>query len=173
MATERHRIALSRTHTKVHRGEDDLSEWDEEELRRGRRRDKHGGFTGRDPEIIPAKLHRELARRIMDRAEGIVRDSIEDAVTLWREVVNDPDVDMAMRLRASENIVERGLGKPVDRVQVEARVHVAPWQHVLEAALMDGPLTLVGDEEDLPSADVIDVTPESEPDEDDALWEDL
>lgn len=151
---ERHRVALSPSMSRVYRGEDDLSEWDEEELQRGKRR-VNGQFYGPDPTVLPRAIVDELNRRTFEQAYSIVRDDVEDAVRLWGDIVRDPDADMSLRLEASKEIANRILGKSVDRAQVEVALKQEPYLHALEVAI-------VGTEEDL--AEVIDVEPEDEVD---------
>ena len=45
-------------------GKLDLSDWDIEELIRGRRRAKNGTFSGAGPRMVPIQIHDELARRV-------------------------------------------------------------------------------------------------------------
>jgi hypothetical protein len=149
----RHRSALSPSLTRVYRGEDDLSEWDDEELQRGKKRNARGGFSGPDPKLIPRHLYEELTRRKHQQAFGIVRDSLEDAVTLWGDIVRDPNADLALRLEASKEIANRILGKAVDRSQVDVTVQQAPYLRAIEVSIVATEDNLSGEH----TAEVIDV----------------
>lgn len=49
---------------RIRTGEEDLSDWDIEELSAGKRRDKNGNLGGRKPKFIPSEVYDELARRV-------------------------------------------------------------------------------------------------------------
>lgn len=146
----RFRTALSPALTKVHIGEDDLSQWSDEELQRGKRRSADGRFHGPDPEVLPRAVVDELNRRAFHQANSIVRDDVEDAVRLWGQIVRDPDADLSLRLEASKEIANRILGKVSDRAQVEVAIHRQPWENAIIAGL-------VATEGDVIDVEVIDV----------------
>lgn len=152
---DRHRSALSPSLSRVYRGEDDLSEWDDEELQRGKKRNARGGFSGPDPTLLPRAITDELNRRAFAQANSIVRDDVEDAVRLWGDIVRDPNADMSLRLEASKEIANRVLGKPLDRRQVDVAVTQDTYLHAIE-------VSIVGTEADIAehTAEVIDVEPE-------------
>lgn len=132
---DRYRVALSPTMSAVYRGEDNLSEWSDEELQRGKR--KVGGrFHGPDPRVLPRAIVDELNRRTFQQANSIVRNDVEDAVRLWGEIVRDPDADLSLRLEASKEIANRILGKPTDRAQVEVSVNRPPWEEALVQSIV-------------------------------------
>lgn len=132
---ERHRVALSPSMSRVYRGEDDLSEWTDEELQRGKRK-VNGQFHGPDPKVLPRAIVDELNRRTFQQATSIVRDDVEDAVRLWGDIVRDPEADLALRLEASKEIANRILGKPTERTQVQLSVDRAPWERAIMAGLV-------------------------------------
>src|SRR5678816_4765825 len=63
---ERALVRVGTAGTAVLAGEDDLSEWTDEELKRGRRAVQVGAnkgkFLGKEPIVVPKKLHDELVR---------------------------------------------------------------------------------------------------------------
>lgn len=93
-----------------------LDDWDDEELMRGRRRNKHGGFTGRHPKVIPAEVARELTRRRFQRSFNLMADSLVDAALMLRSIVNDKRAEPSDRIRAAELMFNRVLGKPKEAV---------------------------------------------------------
>src|SRR5436309_2989664 len=66
-----------------------LDDWDDEELVRGKRRNRAGKFTGRNPNVVPAAFLQELNRRRFSRAYELMSDSLVDAALMLRSVVND------------------------------------------------------------------------------------
>jgi hypothetical protein len=50
----RKRVTVGKTNTAILAGELDLSAWDEEELMRTQRKNKHGTWTGRPPTATTA-----------------------------------------------------------------------------------------------------------------------
>lgn len=109
---------MSPTTTRILENGEDLSDWDLEELRAGRRRASDGSFRGRNAKIVPAAVHEELLRRTMSAGFSDAKMGFSDAIRLWRDVINDPDEDMAFRLKASELLVDRVLGKAAQPIYV-------------------------------------------------------
>jgi hypothetical protein len=132
---ERALVRVGKTSTKVLTGEDDLSEWDDEELRRGRRRAASGNFRGADPKVVPKALHDELVRRTMDKAAKLLHDSLEAAVQVLCELVLDPDIEAKDRLRAVQMIMDRTMGKAPDKVEVTA--DMKPWEIALRGGIVN------------------------------------
>lgn len=148
------RVYVGESNRRILAGEDEVAEWDDEELWRGRRRDKSGGFRGRDPSLVPVGVHRELnQRKFGEQAYEVLKDSVVEAVEYQVEVMRDPDADPALRMRAAEDIINRILGKPETRSQVDVSVRREPWQEALVQSIVGA------------DAQVIDVQPVEEDDE--------
>lgn len=113
----------------------DFSDWDDEEILRGRRRDKNGGWGGRPPLVVPTAVHQEVTRRKIRAAEAMLKDSLEEAVQMLRDVMNGEDVDPGVRLRAANIIIERVMGKTPERIEVHATE--TPFETSLSKVFMD------------------------------------
>lgn len=96
----------------------DLTAWSDEELMRGQRRSKRGTWEGRPPRLVPKAIHDELVRRKMSKAHDILRDSIVRAAEVLREILDDKNADDAVRLKAAGMLLDRGLGKATERVEI-------------------------------------------------------
>lgn len=145
---ERAFVRVGAATTRVLVGLDDLSDWDDEELREGRRRSKNGKFEGRKPIVVPKALHDELVRRVMSRAQEKMRDSLMNAVELLDQVVTDTEADNKDRLAAAKMIIDRVMGK--DPVMVNVAVK-AKWETAMEdvvAALSNAIETTATDDDD-------------------------
>jgi hypothetical protein len=114
----------------------DFSDWDEEELTRGRRRDKNGNFTGKPPQIVAAAAVRELNKARMRKAQEVLNGHLLDAVGLWGSVVRDTKAPLAIRFRASELIVDRVMGKVPEHVSVQTDGE-SPWQVLIAKAIIN------------------------------------
>lgn len=158
---DRARIRLSKRSTAVVRGEEDVSTWDWEELRRGRSRSADGNFYGPDPSIIPRACFEEMYRRVISVAERKLLEALPEVVDALVAIVKAEGVDESTRLRAIQYAMNRVMGKPEGRETVEVNVHKDPW----ETALMEG---IVGTDAEVIEAEVIE-----EPSEDDIDWEDV
>jgi hypothetical protein len=132
---ERAHIRVGKTSTKVLTGEDDLSEWDDEELRQGRRRAASGTWRGRKPTVVPKALHDELVRRTLDQAAILLRDNLGAAVEVLVELVTDEGIEAKDRLRAVQMIMDRVMGKAPDKVELTAEMK--PWEIALRGGIVN------------------------------------
>lgn len=155
---DRARIRLSKRSTAVVRGEEDVSTWDWEELRRGRKRSDDGNFYGRDPKIIPRVCFEEMYRRVISVAERKLLEALPEIVDALLEIIKTEDVDHNTKLRAIQYATDRVMGKPEGRETVELNVRKEPWQRALEGGI-------VGTEAQIIEAEVVD--------EDDVDWDDV
>lgn len=135
--TKDQRISIGRTNARILSGEEDLSIWSDEELRRGQRKSKRGRWEGRGPAIVPKKLHDELVKRTLDEAAQVLRDNVVDAVTLLGTVVRDKEASNGDRLKAAEMIMKHTLPREPIAVSVEVRT---PFMEMLEGSVasLDG-----------------------------------
>jgi hypothetical protein len=115
-----------------------LDTWDDEELIRGRRRNKHGTFTGRPVQVVPAALLKELNRRRFSRAHALMADSLVDGALMLRSVINDKKADAADRIKAAELLFNRVLGKAHESVSLEVAgaAEALPWQKLMASAIV-------------------------------------
>lgn len=129
----RTRIRLSETNTKILET-GDLSDWDDEELIRGQRKDRNGRWTGRPPKMVPKLLHDELVRRTLERAQELMRSNLEAAVTVLTELALNPEVQPKDRLKAIEIVMDRVMGKAPERIELSATVK--PWEQALAGGIV-------------------------------------
>ncbi len=112
-------VTVSPDSAAVLNGEVDITQWDDEELAYGRRRDKNERFSGKPPSMIPTECVRELNRRKLYESNGIIRDACTDAAQYLADVTRGEEEPKAGRLRAAETILDRFLGKPKERIEME------------------------------------------------------
>lgn len=142
-------VRLGRTQTDILIGVEDISTWDNEEIRRGRKRDINGGWRGREPSVVAMALHQEAIKRTFEEAQEIMREGLVPAVKYLAAIVEDDDVEPKDRLKAVAMIMDRVLGKTPDRVEIKTGTE--PWEDALVSAVV--PL------------EVNEVTPEEEDDD--------
>ncbi len=130
---ERALVRIGATNTRILTGQDDLSEWTDEELRMGRRRDKNGKLLGVPPKIVPKALHDELIRRTLSAANDMMRDNLEDAVTELCAIAKSEAVEAKDRLRAISMILDRVMGKSPEKVEISGQ---SPWLIALQAGVV-------------------------------------
>lgn len=134
-------ITLGKRNAAILSGENDLSTWTDDELRRGQQRDKNGRWPARKPKVVPKVLHDELVRRQYDEASQILRSSLVDAVTLFHTIVMDPEAESAVRLKAAQVIVERVMGKAQQNVKLDVGVK-AKWEEAIAHSIVPIPAEL-------------------------------
>ncbi len=127
------RVRVGKTNQAILSGQTDLTTWTEEELLRGQRRNKNGGWNGRAPAVVPMAVHDELVRRKMSQAHELLRDNLVAATEVLIELATDEDVESATRLKAATTILDRVLGKAPETVNLELN---KPWQIALNAGIV-------------------------------------
>jgi hypothetical protein len=121
LSNGRAKATVSPTSALVLSGEDDLSGWDDEEIRRGQKRAKDGTFRGAPPKLVPQVIHSERHRRTLTRAHELFTDNVVTAVAVLVDVATDVAAPHGDRVKAAAIIVERVLGKNPQAIEVAVR----------------------------------------------------
>lgn len=185
---------LSPTNTQALVDRVDFREWDDEELARGRRRDKNGTFRGRDPKLVPSGAGKELARRKTIEANQYIAEQAPKLAEALVGIALDDLMDEKARVSAIKEAFEHILPK-ASANNVNITMEVKPWEEALKGAVVvvdndDGgdaqPALTGGDTEgeDIVDAEVLDEEdaepgdfdepedePEPEPDGDDGDYD--
>jgi hypothetical protein len=119
-------------------GELTVEDMDDEELAKGRFRDKNGGFSGRPPAIVPKEFHDACVRRLLQRAEEMTREHFLTAVETFADIASSPAYEPKDRLKAAAYIWERTAGKVPDKVEIKAKL--AKWEQDIEGIISEGPV---------------------------------
>lgn len=131
---ERASVRVGKSSTKILTGAEDLSEWDDEELIRGMRRDRNGGWRGKKPLVVPKAIHDELVKRTLSRAQHELAGSLEKAVEVLVALVVNENVEPRDRLRAISMVMDRVMGK--EPIKMESSGD-APWLVALQGAIVN------------------------------------
>lgn len=131
---ERGLVRMGVTNTNVLTGKEDISTWDDEELRRGQKRDKNGGWRGIAPVIVPKAIHDELVRRTISKANQLMTENLEEAVKVLTELVVGQDIEAKDKLRAIGMIMDRVMGKAPEKLEVSGET--PPWQIAINAGIV-------------------------------------
>lgn len=119
-----------------------ILEWDDEELRRGYRRDpKTGKFNEKDaPNVVPRQVYNELWRRTVATANEKMRESLPEAVDILMGLARSTNVKDADRIKAIGMIMDRVLGKVPDKVLfAETDTGTKPkWADALDVSIVSG-----------------------------------
>lgn len=130
-----------------------VEDLDDEELLRGQVKDADGKFRGGPSRKIPAEFYGELMRRVTEQGVDKLRAQYLNAIDVMTDIMNDPDEDGGLRLRAAQYVIERIAGKTPDKV--EHSVEVKPWEVTLQAIIRERPdaatLEAAGANVELPS----------------------
>jgi len=142
-----------------------LSDWDDEELARGRPRNGKGQFNGPVPRWVTPVIQQEAKRRLVEQTFGKMSAHIDSAIKVVVNLmlsteVDDkgkPIVDAATQLKAAMWILENVMGKPKALVELSTPEDITR-QAIASAIVLDdgkpqGHLTtiegeLVDDEEE-------------------------
>lgn len=131
---ERAFMRLGISTTKVLLGEDDVEEWDDEELEHGRPRDKTGKFTGADPVIVPKACYDEMVRRVLIKANTMMRENLLGAIQMLTDIIKDPYSENKDKIKAIDMIMNRVMGKTPEKIEVSA--HKEQWQTAIEGSIV-------------------------------------
>lgn len=111
-------VHLGKTQSLIATGQEDLTQWDDEELAMGRRRDSRGNLSGRKPIYYTRPIFEELVRRTMSQAHELMRENTVVAIQMLVDIVKGGDVEDKDRLKAIDMILNRVLGKEPIKVEV-------------------------------------------------------
>jgi hypothetical protein len=139
---------LSPMWQRIARGEVDLSQYTDDEIRTGAIRMADGRLLP-VPAVLPDTFMREQVRREMRTAEKAVRKGALTALEVYQEILDDDEVAPKDRLKAGEFFLTRFLGKPDQHVHV----HDANMDDAKEALVA----RLLAARKGLPAATVIDM----------------
>lgn len=145
-------IELGVGQTAILLGQEDLSTWDIEELRQGRKRSKQGKFEGRPPKVLAREVYLELVRRVLEEAEQAILDLVLPAIEQLGKIIEGESLDKedAIRLKAIQEVLNRVLGRPEQKVALTA--DTKPYQKV-ERSLINRDLGEYEDEDPFIEAD--------------------
>lgn len=108
-----------------------LSEWDIEELAKGKPRNRGGGFAGRTPAWMAEAVREEIARRYKQAAIHELSKHFPKALKVLIGLLDEDDP--GIRLKACQLLIEYTVGKPNSKVEIAADSQAAG---MLAAALV-------------------------------------
>lgn len=119
-----------------------VDEWDEEELARGRPRDKNGQFRGPKPAWVTAEIHESALERFQAVVRSGMRVASVDALNVLKDILNDeatdnrgkPVVSASTKLQAAQFLIEHIVGKPTQRIESDVSVKL---QGILGAVMVN------------------------------------
>ena len=130
MSDKRALVRIGKMNTKILTGQEDLSVWSDEELRRGQRKDKNGRWQGRAPLVIPKAIHDELVRRTLDKANELLRDNLVLGVEALVDIIRGQDTEDKDRLKAIDMLMVRVMGTAP--VRLDADIRVSAFEEVVQ-----------------------------------------
>lgn len=113
---------------------DQVKDWDEEELRRGYRRNKAGKFSGRPPRVVPTVCYQELTKRKIAEAQTLIRDNLVDAVKVLKDIMLSDFADEGARIKAADMFITRVLGKVPDKIDASVTMEEPKWLAAMREA---------------------------------------
>jgi hypothetical protein len=135
-------------------GQITVEDLDDEELFRGQLRGADGYIRGRHPKAIPWVMHDAFVQQVTQRLERTIVESMPDIVQGLIDIAtgginDDTGIAMDVRAKAQMYLMDRILGRPKERTQVDVNVQ-ARW----EQAFQGGDVVV-----DIPESDIIDAEP--------------
>lgn len=137
MFTSEDGVEIPVTWANIKNGSVPWSELDDEELGKGKLRDKNGQWRGGTGSLLPRTMVPEITRRLKDRYDDRLREHLKNAQGVFLDIMNDTAADPKDRLKAAQYMMERLIGKVPDKVEVVAEIK--PWEGLIEGILTDVP----------------------------------
>lgn len=81
---------------------------------------KVGYETDHSGNVIPLGARRELIRKELEEAQGLLRENLMEAIQTIGDIMRGVDTDDATRLKAANIILERVLGKAPQHVTIDS-----------------------------------------------------
>jgi 5-hydroxyisourate hydrolase-like protein (transthyretin family) len=85
--------------------------------------------------LNPSAIHAELVKRRMAKAYDLLRTNARRAVAVLVEVATDKKASPAVRVQAATEILDRTLGRPTERMELDVDV-MKPWQRLIAGAVV-------------------------------------
>src|SRR6266487_6572627 len=124
---EREAEELASAEARIEEKRADITRWDDDELEEGRLKNATGNFVGRPPKI-PPRLFKQIRDEKYKRKLTVARDKLiagqPDAADVVLEIARDEKAPYKDRLAAALALLDRGFGKAVQPVAVQAAVAV-------------------------------------------------
>lgn len=105
-----------------------VADLDDDEIKKGKFKGPNGKF-GPTPALVPAKFHVAMVNEFRKRMEKKFAKDSEMARRVLRELATNPRTHADARYKAAALLLERGLGKVVEKQ--EMTVEVKKWENVL------------------------------------------
>ncbi|KIR64738.1 hypothetical protein [Micromonospora haikouensis] len=112
-----------------------VSEWDNEELARGRPRNKRGTFAGPSPSWLSEAIQAEARKRLKERTFSAVMAHSEAVMKVLVDLATDPATPAGVRADIGKFIYEQLHGKAKAHVDVGAQA--APRVAIAAAIVLD------------------------------------
>ena len=113
-----------------------IDDLDEEEIIRGKLRNKNGTFTGAPPRLIPRSLHTALQELWAERVERQIIEQLPSLVESMLLVAKGKSTTkvgaLDAQVKATIFLIERAIGKTVDRQRIETTI-TAKWEEAATA----------------------------------------
>jgi hypothetical protein len=111
-----------------------LSELDDQEISQIRLKASDGRFGGPKP-FVTRKMATDFRRELIHRADLKVQGEVMRMFEVLADVATSAESTGSEKTRAAQYLIERGLGKVPDRVEVTAEIR--PWEGVVMGILTD------------------------------------
>lgn len=104
-------------------GDITVDDLDDEELRKGRCRNRNGDFGGRPPSVLPAALVTTMQVELRRRINTKFAELADEALEALHDVFRNKNNAAVARVSAANSVLERVVGKVPDKVMQEVVVH--------------------------------------------------
>lgn len=114
-----------------------VEDLDDDEIQRGRCKDKNGNFSGRPPASFPRALHDAMHNEFLRRTSETFKPLVDVATGVLLDVALNKRAAAPARVQAANILLERGAGKVKD--QVVSEIIVKKFEENIEGLFVDIP----------------------------------
>lgn len=111
------------------RGNISVDDLDAEEISMGMCKNADGSFPLRRPSVVPKSIYDKMQSKLYEKVHEELRQGLISSVHTIRQLMENPEEESNVRLKAAIYLLERVMGKTPDVVQINQQ---RPWEMIIE-----------------------------------------
>lgn len=128
-----HKVTIEGRYAKFLSGELTVDDLDDEEIIRGRLKDRNGGWSGRPPKAMPTALVEAIVAERPKRIQAMLDKEIPFAFKALHDVMVGGTANKGggAKVAAATKILEYAIGKPTESMNLRVEGNDKRWEDIL------------------------------------------